>query len=198
MINSIDLYLFSVILSLSSLQSFKKHYKSKTQNDKQKTLDMGVSLILIHDSKSALRSVLNVYSERAGFQLADCMLLLCRRRSSQTDWLRGRERERETVSVTVWPLTAIYASPTWKWSSQLQSTLLQGNISTTDITTQGKAFSFTCLNSDLNWIKLGDFSLTFKNSEFLEFICIFWLKHFVSKLKIESRRRKGRQTTEVE
>lgn len=108
------------------------------------------------------------------------------------------KRERETVSVTVWPLTAIYASPTWKWSSQLQSTLLQGNISTTDITTQGKDFSFTCLNSDLNWIKLGDFSLTFKNSEFLEFICIFWLKHFVSKIKIESRRRKGRQTTEVE
>lgn len=108
MINSIDLYLFSVILSLSSLQSFKKHYKSKTQNDKQKTLDMGVSLILIHDSKSALRSVLNVYSERAGFQLADCMLLLCRRRSSQTDWLRGRERERERLCLSLSGRSPLY------------------------------------------------------------------------------------------
>lgn len=162
MINSIDLYLSSQSSGLSQVFSHSRNIINLKHKMTSKRHWIWVSLSFLSMTVNQLCGQCWTFILKGPAFSWQTACFYCVGGGAHR--LTQRERERETVSVTVWPLTAIYASPTWKWSSQLQSTLLQGNISTTDITTQGKAFSFTCLNSDLNWIKPGDFSLTFKNS----------------------------------
>lgn len=186
MINSIDLYptLSSQSSCLSQVFSHSRNIINLKHKMTSKRHQIWVSLSFLSMTVSCYFWFLNqlcgqcctfILKRPAFSWQTACFYCVGGGAHRQTD--SEGERERETVSVTVWPLTAIYASPTWKWSSQMQSTLLQGNISTTDITTQGKAFSFTCLNSDLIWFKLGDFSLTFKNS----FLRVSWIYlHFLT------------------